>query len=377
MQRDTGASVRIYNIAKGLVENGHNVTVVIPRFSSSNEIVDGIKVYSSRGLLPRALLNVLKRFVNVDRSTALYFYDFLFISRIMPLLIDSDVVQIEQQSAGGLLIPLIKRVLKKPVVVDCHDVFQASRVKHTSVFRKILELFLEKLAYNTADLLLTVSKIEKDLLISMGFKNRKITIIPNGVDIKSFVKSSNHEELQKRYKTEGYKLVVFVGNLDYYPNREAVEVLSSIIAPTVLNKIKNVKFFIVGKTSKELKSPTLFFTGFVENISDVLSISDVAVAPLFHGSGTRLKILEYLSCGLPVVSTSLGAEGLDVQDSVNILIEDNIESFGSRIIDVLSNPRLSEALGTAARMVVVTRYNWANITKELGQVFAANFSAKD
>ena len=166
-----------------------------------------------------------------------------------------------------------------------------------------------------------------------------------------------------------------MGNLDYYPNREAVEVLSSVVAPIVLNKIRNVKFFIVGKTSKELKSSTLFFTGFVENVSDVLSISDVAVAPLFHGSGTRLKILEYLSCGLPVVSTSIGAEGLDVQDGVNIFIEDDLEGFASRIIDVLSDPQLSDALGRAARMVTATRYNWLNITRELGQVFVDNFSA--
>ena len=110
MQKDTGASVRIYNIAKSLVEIGHNVTVVLPRINSTREIIDGVKVYSSRGLLPKPMLNVLKRFVNVGRPTALYFYDFLFISRILPFIMDADVVQIEQQSSGGLLIPFMKMV---------------------------------------------------------------------------------------------------------------------------------------------------------------------------------------------------------------------------------------------------------------------------
>ena len=314
------------------------------------------------------MLNVLKRFVNVGRPTALYFYDFLFISRILPFIMDADVVQIEQQSSGGLLIPFMKMVLKKPIVMDCHDVFQALRVKHTSVFRRILELFLEKLAYKKADLLLTVSKIEKDFLISMGFESSNIAIVPNGVDTKSFSKSSNIEELREKYQTNGYQVVVFVGNLDYYPNREAVEVLSSVIAPTVSNKIGNVKFFIVGKTRSDFKSSGLFFTGFVENVSDILSISDVAVAPLFHGSGTRLKILEYFSCGLPVVSTSLGAEGLDVQDGVNILIEDDLERFAARLTEVLADTRLSNALGSAAKDVTATKYDWKNIAKDLDGV---------
>jgi glycosyltransferase involved in cell wall biosynthesis len=181
MQRDTGASVRIYNLARGLVDNGNKVKVVLPRLHSSVEVIDGIEVHSSRGLLPKPFLKVLKRFVDVGRPTALYFYDFLFISRILPLIIHADVIQIEQQSSGGFLVPFIKTVLKKPVIMDCHDVFQALRVKHTNVFRRLLELSLEKSVYNKADLLLTVSKAEKDLLVSMGFEGSNIVVVPNGV----------------------------------------------------------------------------------------------------------------------------------------------------------------------------------------------------
>ena len=159
--------------------------------------------------------------------------------------------------------------------------------------------------------------------------------------------------------------MIFVGNLAYLPNREATQVLSSVIAPIVLDEIKNAKFLVVGKGRDKLESPGLMFTGFVENVLDVLNISDVAVAPLFHGTGTRLKILEYLSCGLPVVSTSIGAEGLETENGVNIFIEDNLESFALRIVELLNNRELSTALGKAARVLAESTYDWTQITRKL------------
>lgn len=365
MQKDTGASVRIYNLAKGLAKSGNDVEVILPRDKAASEFVDGVIVHAFRGLIPRAMLEVLRKLVNVTRPTSIYFYDFLFAFRVSRVVREADVVQMEQQPSGGLLIPFIKRVLKRPVVVDCHDVFQALRVSHTSILRRMLETFLEKLAYKNADLLLTVSETEKKCLISAGFPKCKIEVIPNGVDTKLFAKSPEQIETRRKYGLEGFRTVVFVGNLGYLPNREAIQALSSVIAPRVLDEIKNAKFLVVGKKQDKMELAGLIFTGFVDDVSDVLSISDVAVAPLFHGSGTRLKILEYFSCGLPVVSTSIGAEGLDVKDGVNIFIEDNLESFALRIIELLENKNLSTAVGRAARVLVTSTYDWVQITRKL------------
>lgn len=376
MQKDTGASVRIYNLASGLVANGHDVTVIIPKLHPTSEDVDGVHVRGFKGLLPKPMLEVLKRFVNVGRPTALYFYDIVFALRVIALLKNADIIQMEQQTVGALLIPFIKLVVKRPLVLDCHDVFQALKLKHTSMLRRMLESSSEKLAYKKADLILTVSKNEKDSLVSMGFKNHKISIIPNGVDVHSFEKSTKSRELKRKYHTEGFRTVVFVGNLAYYPNREAVNLLSSVIAPIVQSKIENVKFIIVGKKQSGLDSTRLSFTGFVDNVSDVLSISDVAVAPLFHGSGTRLKVLEYFSCGLPVVSTTVGAEGLDIRDRVNIIIENDPERFALRIVELLNDKNLSDALGGAARKLAANVYDWENIVKQLDTVLTDSFSRK-
>jgi glycosyltransferase involved in cell wall biosynthesis len=370
MQKDEGASVRIYNLAKSLADSGNQVTVVLPGDKATSESVDGVTIRGFRGIMPRVVLEVLRRLVNVTRPTSLYFYDFLFAFRIRRVVLEADIVQMEHPSSTGLLISFIKKVLKKPVVVDCHDVFQALRLQHTSILRRMLETFLEKLAYENADLLLTVSETEKDYLISTGFKKCKIEVIPNGVDTRFFVKSPDQPETRKKYALVGLRTVVFVGNLEYSPNREAIQALSSVIVPRVLEEIKDVKFVVVGKSRDKLELPGIMFTGFVDNVSEILSISDVAVAPLFHGSGTRLKILEYFSCGLPVVSTSIGAEGLEVKDGVNIFIEDDLYSFALRVIELLRSEKLSSAMGEAARLLVTRNYDWTQITRKLETVLS-------
>jgi len=365
MDKDTGASVRIFNLAKCLAESGNDVKVVLPRDKATHEVIEGVTVLGRRGLIPMAMLEVLKKFVDVGRPTALYFYDFLFAFRIGRFVREADLVQIEQQSSGGLLIPLIKRVWKRPLVVDCHDVFQTLRVRYTTNLRRMLETFLEKLAYNNADLVLTVSEDEKKCLISEGFRKCNIEVVPNGADTKLFSKHHVRKEIREKYDLGGFQTVVFVGNLKYVPNLEAIQLLSSVIAPRTFDKIKNVKFLVIGKRLPELQLPNLVFTGFVDNISDLLNMADVAVAPLFHGSGTRLKILEYLSCGLPVVSTSIGAEGLDVKDGVNIFIEDDVDSFALHIVELLQNKSLSAAMGKAARELATSTYDWSQITHKL------------
>jgi len=368
MQRDTGASVRIYNLAKGLVSYGNDVHVIIPGEKASLQSVDGIQVHGIRGFCPNAILKVLKKVVSVERSTSLYFYDFAFILRIVRLVQQSDVVQVEQQTAGGMLVPFVKKVLRRPVVVDCHDVFQALRVRHTSFLRRLLETFQEKLSYRCVDLILTVSKQEKSSLASYGIAESKIEVIPNGVDTNFFTNLSKKPSILDQFGLRGYRTVIFVGNNEYFPNREAIQLLSSVIAPLVLKEVGDTKFLIVGKTPESLKLPNLIFTGIVKSVPDFLAVSDVAVAPLYHGTGTRLKIIEYFSCALPVVSTWLGAEGIGVENGTNILIEDDPKQFAARIAELLRDKDLALRLGTAARQLAEEKYDWRAITDKLNTV---------
>lgn len=369
MSKDTGASVRIYALAKNLASFGNQVHIIIPNERATNECTDGVMVHGMNGICPRALLKFFCALIRIERPTSLFFYDLGFVSRVKQIIRDSDIVQIEQQSASGLLIPVIKRVFKKPLVLDCHDTFQALRVRHTSIIRKILETFLEKIAYKNADVVITVSEREKEFLTSYGIESFKVKVIPNGVDTEAFNGQSKVARVKERYGLDGFHTVVFVGNMGYLPNREAAESIALVIAPRVQKEIKNTKFLVVGRTPSKIELPNLMFAGVVENVAEVLAASDVAVAPLLHGSGTRLKVLEYFSCGLPVVSTTVGVEGLDVESGVNALIEDDMNEFATRVVRLLNDKAMSIRLGEAARELVVNRYDWKKIAEQLNVLY--------
>jgi glycosyltransferase involved in cell wall biosynthesis len=368
MRRDNGASVRIYNLAKGLSSLRNEVEIVLPTKDSYLRQVDGLTIHGIRGFLPNAVLNVLRKLIGVTRSTSLYFYDFFFIVKCSHFLKQADVVQIEQQTAGALFIPFIKVVLKKPVLIDCHDIFQALRVKHTGFLRKCLETFLEKFAYKTANFVLTVSEKEKNFLISYGVNKNKIGVVQNGVDTNLFSNHRKTTDTRDKFSFGNSKLVIFVGNMEYLPNREAVELLSSTIVPQVISEVQNVKFVVVGKTTGMVRPNNLIFTGKVDSVPEILGIADVAVAPLCYGSGTRLKIIEYLSSGLPVVSTSIGAEGLDVTNGINILIENDLNRFSLAIIRLLTDKDLSARIGQAARDVAINVYDWQISSEKLTNI---------
>lgn len=371
MLRDTGSAVRIYNMGKRLANNGHEVHVVIPSCQNWTRYVDGISVHGISGFLPSVCLRFLGKLLGIMKYTSLLLYDFLFVSRGIRIVLSCDLVQIEQPAISGLL-PFLAKVFGKPLVADCHDAFQALRIGHTGTVRMLLETFLERISYELADTVLAVSQKEKIMLSSYGVTQDKIVVIPNGVDTDQFKPLSDMTRVSEHYESKVDSTVVFVGNMEYLPNQEAVSLIATSIAPKVFEKIGNVRFLIVGRGSAKLNLPSqhnLIFAGTVGNISETLATSDVAIAPLLHGSGTRLKILEYFACGLPVVSTSAGVEGLDVDDGLNVLIEDDMNKFAERVVELLENRSAARKLAANARNVASEKYDWKTIIERTEKIY--------
>lgn len=369
--KDTGASIRIYYLAKGLAELGHEVHIVIPGDKGTFEWTDKVIVHSVSGLLPYWVLRFFSRLVGVSKAVSLFLYDFSFILRSRHIILSSDIIQTEGAVSSALITLFVRKIFNRPIIVDCHDIFQALRIKYQSSLRKIIEIFLEKITYKHAELILAVSEKDKEFLIKYGICQDRIMVIPNGVDTEAFTPSVNAAKIQIRLDLKDFYKVIFVGNMEYLPNQEAANIIVSRIAPSVLSQISNVKFLMVGRVKPELltSSSDVIFTGVVENVAEFLGASDIALAPLFQGSGTRLKLLEYFSCGLPVVSTSIGAEGLDVENGVNILIEDSMDKFAIKVIDLLMNKELRVRLGVAARELAMKEYDWWIIGKQLDKVY--------
>jgi glycosyltransferase involved in cell wall biosynthesis len=158
-------------------------------------------------------------------------------------------------------------------------------------------------------------------------------------------------------------VVLLQGSLNYAPNMDAVDWLVDDVAPHLWAKVPTARIRLVGKTAAGVKRrhrpPAVTVVGRVPDMQPELALADVAVVPLRVGSGTRLKILESFAHRIPVVSTTIGADGLDVEDGVQLLLADDPEAVALACQRILSDPHLRQRLVDAAEERYLERYEWS------------------
>ncbi|MFC1922181.1 glycosyltransferase family 4 protein [Chloroflexota bacterium] len=198
--------------------------------------------------------------------------------------------------------------------------------------------------------------------------NLHIFVVPNGVDSQRF-KPPNGSQMERTG-------LLFFGNLDYQPNIDALIYFSREIFPIIQSSHPEITLTIVGPNAhaciKALGDiPGIIYTGFVEDLRPQLWGAAVCVVPLRSGGGTRLKILEAMAASLPVVSTSVGAEGLKLLDGKDLLIADTPNVFAETVINMLSNEGLRHRLAQNGLRSVTELYEWKVITPKLEQLYAS------
>jgi len=156
-------------------------------------------------------------------------------------------------------------------------------------------------------------------------------------------------------------VLLFQGNLGYPPNIDAAQWLAATIAPLVRVGVPGVEVRLVGRPGTnvtQLQRPgEVTVVGEVPSMYEELVRASVAVVPVRYGSGTRVKILESFAHRVPVVSTTLGAEGLDAEDGVHLLLADDPEEFAAAALRLLADPGLRARLTTAAEALYLDRYD--------------------
>ena len=165
-------------------------------------------------------------------------------------------------------------------------------------------------------------------------------------------------------------VVVFSGNMEYHPNVSAVQFFRYEIWPGLRQRWPSLIWRLVGKNDAAVRrfttgDPRIEVTGEVEDAVQELARARVAVVPLLAGSGTRFKVLEAWSAGLPVVCTSIGAEGLPARDGENMLIADGGPAFGAAVTRVLENANLRKQLGQAGRLMLEHEFTWESAWRKL------------
>ena len=192
-----------------------------------------------------------------------------------------------------------------------------------------------------------------------------IAIIPNGVDVTHF---------QPDFTTEAPAHLIYIGSMAWYPNEDAVAFFADEILPGIQSEVPEVQFSIVGgnpsaRVQKLEEREGVIVTGRVPEIKPYFAESTVFVVPLRIGSGTRLKILEALAMGKAIVSTSVGAEGLDLKDGEEIFIADEPKPFAEAVTRLLTDPALRRRIGENGRARVEKDYDWRSIGEKLYQLY--------
>lgn len=200
-------------------------------------------------------------------------------------------------------------------------------------------------------------------LMSAWVEPERITVVPTGVDIEQFGGSGAMDEEQQ--------LVIFVGAMDWEPNVDGAKYFCEEVWPRVLAKVSQARFRIVGRNPdrrvQSLACDSVEVTGRVPSVVDHLRQAAVVVVPLRVGGGTRLKIYEAMAAGKAVVSTSVGAEGLDVHHGRDVLLADTPEMFADSIINLLQDAGMRHQFGRAAAELARS-YGWPMIASKFGDV---------
>jgi glycosyltransferase involved in cell wall biosynthesis len=218
-------------------------------------------------------------------------------------------------------------------------------------------LELERSWFPKFDRILTASCSDAKLVQAIA-ADAEVAVYPNALPL--IVPPPRSDRLE----------IIFSGNLEYAPNIAAVRFFHRHVWPALQSRWPGLKWKILGKHPGPFRDlpandPSIELTGFVEDAVAVIAQAQVAVVPLLAGSGTRIKILEAWAARTPVVSTTLGAEGLECRDREHLLLADDPERFATAVSELLALPDDRDRIGAAGRRLYEERYTWQAAWKAL------------
>lgn len=261
-------------------------------------------------------------------------------------------------------------------VLDAHNVESrlagtgrpdAGRAYHLyAAWERTRRLAEEREACRRADVVLTVSADDASTFDRL-FTPRCLRVVPNGVAVDEFAPDGRPEAA----RTEG---IVFVGKLDYGPNVDGVLWFAREVWPRVRQHCPTSTWTVVGlnPTSDVVALndiPGVRVTGEVPDVRPFLNEAALVVVPLRSGSGTRLKVLEAMAMGRPIVTTSMGAEGIAASDAA-LRRCDEAHGMADTIVALLADPAARQRLAEAARAEVAARYSWPSVLDALEDAYA-------
>jgi glycosyltransferase involved in cell wall biosynthesis len=286
-----------------------------------------------------------------------------------------DIIHVTN-SHMGWVIDIIRKLTKVPVILrqENLELMIMKRFYETQKnpllklyafiqYKKFLE-YEPRLCSKFDKCIMMSDEDEKQLKILNP--NVKSIVIPLGIE----------KELLSISKGEPQPFsLVHIGSLQWYPNREGLDWFLNDIFPEVLKKYPHAKLYLYGggvpqnfHLPENIKQ-NVIVKGFVEDIWKELKDKSLAVIPLRIGSGIRVKIMEMLAVGINIITTSLGKEGLEVEDGKELLVADSPGEFAEKIINFFENKFDSSQMSSTGRSFIEKKYLWENISQKFEQTY--------
>ncbi|MCB9235888.1 MAG: glycosyltransferase [Bacteroidia bacterium] len=376
-----GGNIATWNVTKELHTQGHEV--ILASLNTQKHYFDPAKlppvcevhtVDIDTKLTPLGLAGGLlsSRPYNVMRFDAAAFH--LLLADLLeknPV----DVIQLEGIYLA-LYLSTIRKFSKAPVILRSHNIeHQIWERLAKGEKNRLKRFYLKDLAgkierferenFAAFDGIIAITQQDADWYQKQGYSG-KLQVIPAGVDTNVWFPGDRGFHARS---------VAFLGSLEWGPNVEGLKwFLDQVWAP-VAEKFPQARFFAAGKNPPEslsrLKAPGFVFEGMVDDAPQFVRTHGIFVVPLLSGGGMRLKIVEAMAAGRCVISTRVGAEGIEAEEGTHILLADSPEEFQQALEEVLANPDRAERIGQAAQQLAVEKYSW----KELVKAFEAFYFA--
>jgi glycosyltransferase involved in cell wall biosynthesis len=366
-----GVEYHVYNLAKKLIQYGHDVTIFTSDLYKESPITK----------LPKAYINHKIEGIKVRRFKAIKLLDIKHgLGIITPSILFSmlkEKIDIIHAHAYGYFptyfSAFIRKIKSTPLIITTHT------DKGTySISKNVFNLLIGKPSLNIADHIIALTNKEAIYLETLGIKREKISVIPNGIDLESFINLPNGKSFRMKYNIRG-KMILYVGRI--YSCQKGLNHLINAI-PIILNKEPEAKIVIVGenwgskanliKTAKNLGiEKSIIFTGYIprNELLKAYAAADIFVLPsLFEPFG--IVLLEAMASKKPIVATNVGGIPEVVENGKNgILVKPgNEEELANAILYLLSHEDQAKIMGINGYNMV-KKYSWDLIAKKIEEVY--------
>ena len=241
-----------------------------------------------------------------------------------------------------------------------HYEVQANPLKKTYLYGQWLKAdAYERAACRRFDHVVAVSEEDRETM-RRAYGLQSVSDVPTGVDTEFF--RPRGEERREPHN------LVFTGSMDWLPNEDAIQFFTKEIMPRIKERVPDVTLTVVGRNPYaslvELgkRDPSIIVTGRVEDVRPYMERAAAYVVPIRVGGGTRLKIYEAMAMEKPIISTTIGAEGLPVADGRELLLADTAEAFADAVVRVLTEEETARGLGESAASAVRERFGWDKVS---------------